>query len=84
MDTTLRVVNCPCCKRMLYALGLDKTDAGATWQITKDSPEIQQDGEGYFAKCGNCSKRIAIEKVSAQGADRWMVSARQPCNRTLP
>ena len=79
METTLRVVNCPCCNKMLYALGLDRTDTGATWQITKDSPAIQQDNEGHFVKCSHCSKRVALEKISVEGHPRWLVSAKQKC-----
>ena len=84
METTIRVINCPCCNKMLYALGLDKTDTGATWQITKDSPAIQHDNEGSFVKCSHCSKRVAVEEVSALGKARWLVSANQSCDRVLP
>ena len=33
-QNTLRVVTCPCCKQMLYALSLDRSDTGASWQLT--------------------------------------------------
>ena len=80
METTLRVVNCPCCMKMLYALGLDKTREGASWQMTPDSPAVQNDAEGHFIMCGSCRKRVAIEEVSAAGHARWVVSAKQKCS----
>lgn len=84
METTLRVVNCPCCKRILYALSLDRADDTATWNMTKDSPDVRQDGEGYFLRCDHCMKRITIEKVGPLGKGRWLVSKGQKCDRVLP
>ena len=84
MEPTIRVVTCPCCKNILYAFELDKSKTGGKWQITKDSPAIRSDSEGNFMKCANCSKRVAIEKVSGSGIERWTVSAAQKCDRVLP
>jgi hypothetical protein len=84
METTLRVVNCPCCKKMLYALSLDRADSGAAWQMTKDSPDVRFDSEGYFVRCDHCMKRIAIEQTTAEGKARWLIARKQDCNRVLP
>jgi uncharacterized protein YbaR (Trm112 family) len=80
---TLRVVNCPCCKKMLFALSLDRSDAGATWQMTKDSPDVRQDREGNYLRCDNCMKRVAIEQAGPAGHARWIVSKLQKCDKTL-
>lgn len=84
MEQTIRVMNCPCCKKLLYALEMYKSEKDAAWIVTKDSPTIQSDDEGHFMKCGNCSRRIAIEKASALGVERWMIASRQNCDRILP
>jgi hypothetical protein len=57
---------------------------GSGWKMTSDSPAVQNDAEGNFMKCGRCSKRIAIEKVSRSGVDAWAISAKQDCSRVLP
>jgi hypothetical protein len=84
MEPTIRVVTCPCCKNILYAFERHATKKSETWKITKDSPVIQNDSEGHFMKCGNCSKRVAIEKVTGSGIERWTVAAIQKCDRVLP
>lgn len=84
MEPTIRVVTCPCCKSMLFALEMDKADARAGWQITKDSPELKKDGDGHYMKCGTCSKRIALERISGMGMDSWRLAAAQNCNQVLP
>jgi hypothetical protein len=45
---------------------------------------VREDPEGYFMKCGRCSKRIAVEKISRLGVDTWAISAKQGCDRVLP
>ncbi len=84
MEPTIRAVTCPCCHKILYAFELDKSKNGGTWKITDDSPAIQSDSEGHFMKCKSCSKRVAIEKVSGSGIERWTVSSIQKCDRVLP
>jgi hypothetical protein len=69
---------------MLYALEFNQTAGGNAWQMTSDSPAVQNDAEGHFMKCGKCSKRIAVEKIARSGADTWAVSAKQKCDRVLP
>jgi hypothetical protein len=84
METTLRVVTCPCCKQMLYALSLDRAEAGATWQMTKDSPDVRMDSEGHFVRCDHCMKRIAVVQGAGAGKAHWLVSRKQDCSRVLP
>ena len=84
METTLRVVTCPCCKQMLFALSLDRAEQGASWQMTKDSPDVRQDREGAFVRCDHCLKRIAIEEAGPAANTRWIVSKNQKCDRVLP
>jgi len=84
MEPTIRVVTCPCCKKILYAFERDATQKQETWHITKDSPAIQDDSEGHFMKCRSCSKRISVEKAHGSGIERWTVSAVQKCDRVLP
>ena len=84
MEPTIRVVLCPCCKKILYAFERDAKKKGETWTITQDSPAIQSDGEGHFMKCASCSKRVAVEKASGSGIERWTVAAAQKCDRVLP
>ena len=64
---------------MLYALGLDMAAAGASWEMTKDSPAVRQDRDGHFVDCPSCSKRVALEKITVEGQPRWLVSAKQKC-----
>ena len=84
MEPTIRVVTCPCCKQILYAFARDASKKQETWEITNDSPAIQNDSEGHFMKCRNCSKRVAVEKTTGSGIERWTVSAAQKCDRVLP
>jgi len=84
MEPTIRVITCPCCKKILYAFERDAAKKGETWKITQDSPAIQDDSEGHFMKCRSCSKRIAVEKAAGSGIERWTVSAAQKCDRVLP
>jgi hypothetical protein len=79
METTLRVINCPCCMKMLYALELEKGKPSAAWHMTKDSPAVRRDAEGYYVTCSSCQKRVSIEEVIGAGKPRWVVSARQKC-----
>ena len=82
MEPTIRAVTCPCCRNFLFAL--EQARDGGEWKITRDSPAVQNDAEGHYMKCPNCSKRIAVEKIAATGAERWAVAAKQDCNRVLP
>ena len=84
MEPTIRAITCPCCRNILYALEINQTTGGNAWKMTLDSPEVQNDAEGQFMKCGKCSKRIAIEKIARSGVDTWAVSAKQNCDRVLP
>lgn len=43
--------------------------------MTKDSPAVQNDAQGHFMKCGNCAKRVAVEKIAAPGVASWRVAA---------
>ena len=69
---------------MLYAFERDAAKSGGPWTITKDSPAIKDDSEGHFMKCGSCSKRVAVEKATGSGSERWTISAAQKCDRVLP
>ncbi len=84
MEQTIRAISCPCCRNILYALEINQTAGGNAWQMTADSPTVQNDAEGQFMKCGRCAKRVAIEKISRSGVDTWAVSAKQTCDRVLP
>jgi len=75
LEPTIRAITCPHCKNILFALELDVKNSAATWNMTKDSPTVQNDAQGHFMKCGNCAKRVAVEKVSAPGVDTWRVAA---------
>lgn len=59
MDT-LKIVNCPCCKSVLYTLTPDAAKGPPNWRLSKDSPTIRKDAAGSFMKCGRCGKRIAL------------------------
>jgi hypothetical protein len=84
MEPTIRAITCPCCRQILYALEMNPAGTGNAWKMTADSPAVQNDTEGQFMKCGKCSKRIAIERISRSGVDTWTVSAKQSCDRVLP
>jgi hypothetical protein len=84
MEPTIRVVTCPCCRKILYAFERDATKKKEAWEITKDSPAIQDDSEGHFMKCASCSRRVAVEKVTGSGIERWTVSTTQKCDRVIP
>jgi len=45
--------------------------------MTKDSPAVQKDGAGQYVNCAKCTKRVAVEKITAPGADTWKVAAAQ-------
>jgi transcription elongation factor Elf1 len=77
LDPTIRAITCPFCKNILFALGLDAKNGSAAWNMTKDSPAVQKDGAGQYMHCGKCSKRVAVEKISAPGVDSWKVAAAQ-------
>ena len=77
MDPTIRAITCPHCKNILFALELDAKKGGAAWNITKDSPAVQNDAAGKYMNCGKCSKRVAVEKITAPGIDTWKVAAAQ-------
>jgi len=77
LEPTIRAITCPHCKNILFALELDAKNGGAAWNMTKDSPAVQNDGQGNYMKCGNCAKRVAVEKVSAPGVQTWRVAATQ-------
>jgi hypothetical protein len=84
-EHTLRVVNCPCCGRFLFALESEASGAQASWSLTKDSPAVQRDAAGSFLKCPSCSKRVAVEQsASSLGGVRWLLSAKQRCDQILP
>ena len=76
MDPTIRAITCPHCKNILFALELHTND-GAAWNMTKDSPAVQDDAQGKFMVCGKCAKRVALEKVSQPGMESWRVAASQ-------
>lgn len=75
MESTIRAITCPFCKNILFALELDAKNGGAAWNMTKDSPAVQNDAQGHFMKCGNCAKRVAVEKIAAPGVASWRVAA---------
>ena len=74
MESTIRVITCPHCRNMLYALEVSKGDGAAQWNVTQDSPAIQADAGGHFVTCRGCAKRVAVEKVSGPGIESWMVA----------
>ena len=77
MDPTIRAITCPFCKNILFALELDAKKGSAAWNITKDSPAVHKDAAGQYMNCGKCSKRVALEKISAPGVDTWKIAATQ-------
>jgi hypothetical protein len=84
MEPTIRAITCPCCRQFLYALEMDTANKAEGWKMTADSPPVREDPDGYFMKCGQCSKRVAIEKISRFGVDTWAISAAQKCDSVLP
>ena len=77
MDPTIRAITCPHCRNILFALELDTKKGGASWHMTKDSPAVNKDAAGQYMNCGKCTKRVAVEKVTAPGMDTWKVAAAQ-------
>jgi hypothetical protein len=77
MDT-LKIVNCPCCKSVLYTLTPHVSNGKPTWRLSKDSPTIRKDGEGSFMKCGRCGKRIGLVG-DAQQSSGFRLAPGQNC-----
>ena len=81
MDTmdTLKIVNCPCCKSVLYTLTPDPSKSPHTWRLSKDSPMIRKDGEASFMKCGRCGKRIALVMADELPTPGFKLAPGQNC-----
>jgi len=74
LEPTIRAITCPHCKHILFALEMETKGGGAAWNITKDSPAVQNDAAGMFMTCAKCAKRVAVEKVAGPGVDTWKVA----------
>ena len=83
MEPTLRLVRCPCCTKPLYTLSTLSPSARDGWQLTGDSPPIQQDKDGPYMKCPQCLRRVALVRQKAKGAPGFQVVAGQKCDRIL-
>ena len=80
MERTLRIINCPCCGSVLYALRLDESGATKTWRLSKDSPAIRKDAQGSHMNCARCAKRIGIAMGDELESPGFQVAAEQPCS----
>ena len=72
MEPTLRVILCPHCRKLLYALSLDDESVGTRWHITPDSPPVQHSGEGHFVECRHCASKIAVQQGSPHVGASWV------------
>jgi hypothetical protein len=74
METTLRVVLCPHCRRILYALGLDVTREGIKWRVTPDSPPVKANGCGHYVECLHCMEKVTVEQAPPHAGSAWLVA----------
>jgi hypothetical protein len=83
VEPTLKIVRCPCCSKPLYTLSTLSPSAKDGWELTKDSPPVQQDNDGPYMKCARCSRRIALVRQKAKGSPGFRVATGQKCDRFL-
>lgn len=79
MQPTLRIINCPCCNRVLYTLASEKSRGKDTWRLTQDSPMIKKDPQGVFMMCARCGKRIALVMADELESPGFELAAHQDC-----
>lgn len=83
-EPTLRSIRCPCCRSILYTLSTVVPGGKDGWQLTKDSPEVQNDRDGPYMKCRKCSRRIALTRNRpGKGEPPIQVVPNQKCDRFL-
>lgn len=64
-------VPCPHCAGVLYvALSLDDGINPAT----PESPKIESDSAGFYMTCPHCRKRVAMERISAEGREAFRLA----------
>ena len=83
MESTLRLVRCPCCLAPLYTLATIAPSGAQGWELTPDSPRVELDKDGPYMRCKHCSRRIALLRERAVGAPGFEVAAKQKCDRVL-
>jgi hypothetical protein len=71
-------VNCPCCSQPLYQV---TSIARGLSALSRDSPSIEFDSDGYFMTCRHCRKRIVFERNDrAPSGIGFELSGNQPCS----
>ena len=67
--------NCPCCKKLLFALGATESEG-----LHADSLKLETDSSGKFMTCRSCDCRISFShEVGDQGQIMYRVSDVQEC-----
>lgn len=80
MERTLRIINCPCCASVLYALRLDEAGEAKTWRLSKDSPALRKDAQGAYMNCARCARRIGLAMADELESPGFRVADEQPCS----
>jgi hypothetical protein len=78
-DPTLKVVNCPFCRSVLYTLACDESSEPPTWRLTKDAPTIRSDRGGAFIRCARCQRRVALVMGDELESPGFELAPRQHC-----
>ena len=81
MERTLRIINCPCCKSILYALKLDTRNDKEMWRLSQDSPMLRNDANGAFMMCSRCNKRIRLRMSDELESPGFELSSEQDCGQ---
>ena len=76
MEPTLRVILCPHCRKLLYALSHADESARTRWQVTPDSPPVQRGRDGHFVECRHCATKVPVEEGSPHVGAAWVPVAR--------
>lgn len=80
MQSTLRIIHCPCCKSVLYSLTANESTGKRTWRLTRDSPAVRTDPQGRFMHCPRCARRIELDMGDELESPGFQVAPQQDCS----
>ena len=75
-------IPCPCCRETLVGSVI----SAGTEQLSRDFPPLRRDERGYFMRCPNCARRVAMDLVEMPPGipAKVRVAEGQDCTPAIP
>ena len=75
MKKVTKETMCPCCGKVLYALGpVAQSVAGVA-----NGPKVESDQHGHFMRCPHCSKRVILQSTKTPVGAGFALATTQTC-----